>query len=306
MYKTNYKDLPNRHKKLLHLTAAVLLVMLALMWFGIYPRMKWRASFEEQIMEERARLKKSGVPLDARMLNAHIRECIDSLEDTNGSKGLVSTSNELIERATRMFDDDIRETYPPTESSSSMDLFYNNSTRIDYKDLFDRINSEFREYDINISQRTFEPDEDNSEPVFQLMLKLWTTRYLVRAAVRNHLALEKNEDGLSRIHAMRTTAYTLAPNERPYLLEFPVVLRFSGTMENFLSFMKSLENDNLFLPMKTISVNSKPPADFPPGESRDITELNFRITCSSFFKTPPDKNEKGDKDDKNTTGEAKK
>jgi len=303
MYKTNYRDLPHRHKKLLHLTAAALLVMLVMMWFGIYPRMKWRASFEEQIMEERAKLKKSGVPLDATVLNAHIRECIDSLEDKNGSKGLVSISNEIIEKATRTFDDDIREAYPATETASSMELFYNNSTRIDYKDLFDRISSEFKEYDISISQKTFEPDEDNSEPVFQLMLKLWTTRYLVRAAVKNNLTLAKNEDGLSRINVMRTAAYTLSQNENPYLLEFPIALRFSGTMENFLSFMKSLQNDNLFLPMKTISVKSKPPVDFPPGESRNITELDFRITCSSFFNTPQDKNDKGNK---SPNGDARK
>ena len=289
MFKPNYKDLPNRHKKLLHLTAAALFVMLVIMWFVIYPRLKWRTAFQEEISAERTRLRKSGVPLDAQMLNAHIRECIDSLEDTNGSKGLVSISNETIERATRTFDDDIREAYPPTDSSSSMELFYNNSTRIDYKDLFDRISSEFKEYDISISQKTFEPDEDNSEPVFQLMLKLWTTRYLVRAAVKNNLTIHKDEDGLAQIHAMRTTAYTLSANEKPYLLEFPIVMRFNGTMDNFLSFMKAIQNDNLFLPMKTISVNSKPPADFPPGESRNITELSFRITCSSFFKTQQEK-----------------
>ncbi|MBQ7651497.1 MAG: hypothetical protein IJS15_11095 [Victivallales bacterium] len=289
MFKTNYKDLPNRHKKLLHFTAAALFVMLILMWFVIYPRLKWRASFQEEILIERAKLKKSGVPLDARMLNDHIRECIDSLEDTGKSKGLVSISNDIIERATRTFDDDIRETYPKTESSSSMELFYNNSTRIDYKDLYDRITSEFKEYDISISQKTLEPDEDNSEPVFQLMLKLWTMRYLVRAAVKNNLLMDKDEEGFSRINAMRTTAYTLSPNDMPYLLEFPIVLRFSGTMENFLSFIKSLQNDNLFIPMKTILVNSRPPSDFPPGESRDITGLSFRVTCSSFFKTQPDK-----------------
>ena len=289
MFKTNYKDLPKRHKKLLHLTAAALFVTLVLMWFVIYPRVKWQASFREQIQSERTRLEKSKVPLDAKLLNDHIRECIDSLEDSHGNKGLVSISDDIIERATRTFDDDIRETYPPTDISSSMELFYNNSTRIDYKDLYDRISSEFKEYDISISQKALEPDEDNSEPVFQLMLKLWTMRYLVRSAVKNNLSIDKDADGYSRINAMRTTAYTLAANEKPYLLEFPIVMRFNGTMDNFLSFMKSLQNNNLFLPMKTISVNSRPPSDFPPGESRDINELSFRVTCSSFFKTQPEK-----------------
>ncbi len=286
MFKATYRDWPNRHKKLLHVTAAVMVLLLVLMWLGIYPRWRGLVSLRDDVKDMRTKLEKMGIPLDATMLNEHIHDCIASLEDHDGRKGLVSISNDIIDRATKTFDDDIREAYPPTEGASSFDLFYNNSTRIDYKDLYDRITSEFKEHDISISQKNFEPDEDSSEPVFQLMLKLWTVRYLARALVQNNLSLEKNEEGGSRIHPMRTIAYTLSPKEEPYLLEFPVILRFSGTMDNFLSFLKSLQNENIFLPMKTISVHSTPPEDFPPGEKRDIKVLHFRITCSSFYKAP--------------------
>ncbi len=284
MFKATYKDWPNRHKKLLHVTAAVMILLFVLMWFGIYPR--WRAllALQEEVQNNHEKLEKYGIPLDAELLNTHIHECIDSLEDRNGNKGLVSVSNDVIERATRTFDDVIREAYPPTDELSSREIFYTTSTRIDYKDLYDRISSEFKESGINISLKSLEPEEDNSEPVFQLMLKLWTLRYLLRAAVQNNLTIEKNNEGMARINVMRTTAYSMSENEKPYLLEFPIILRFKGTMDNFLSFMKAIQQDNVCLPMKTISVHSTPPSDFPAGESRDISELNFRITCSSFFK----------------------
>lgn len=286
MFRPSFKDWPFRHKRLLHATAAVLAVILAVLWGVVYPNWRRLQTLEDDVNTMRKRLEKKQIQLDAALLQEHIRRCNAAMEDSKEHKGLVSISNETIDMATRSFDDDIRDAYPATENSSSADLFIESSTKIDYKDLYDRVASEFSNYNVKLSQKSIEPDEENNEPVYQLMLKLWTIRNIVRAAVQNNLKVENNENDISRIHALKTVAYTIGNDDQPYLLEFSVSIRMSGTMENFLSFAKALQKDNLFMPIKTITVYSDPPGVFPPGQSTEINSLHFRTTCSAFFKAP--------------------
>ncbi len=185
------------------------------------------------------------------------------------------------------FRNEIHNVYPSDEPHglSPEDQFVYNSTRIDYKDLSDRIKSEFKEKNIIITEKCFETD--TAEPVFHLMLKLWVIRILLHNALDNSLAVEAEENGEARISATRTFAYAIGSDTaKPYLLEFPVSIHLTGTMENFLKFIKSLQEKDLYLPLKHIRVYSEPPKELPPGAKIDVSQLHFRASFSAFFPAP--------------------
>ena len=265
MFKPSYKDWPKGYHRLLHYTIILMVVSLAALWLGVFPRWRNLESLREQNEQKRAKLEKSGVLLDPAMLKQHIEEC----------------------RAALTFRNEIHNVYPSDEPHglSPEDQFVYNSTRIDYKDLSDRIKSEFKEKNIIITEKCFETD--TAEPVFHLMLKLWVIRILLHNALDNSLAVEAEENGEARISATRTFAYAIGSDTaKPYLLEFPVSIHLTGTMENFLKFIKSLQEKDLYLPLKHIRVYSEPPKELPPGAKIDVSQLHFRASFSSFFPAP--------------------
>ena len=284
MFKPSYKDWPKGYRKLLHYTIILLVVSLAALWLGLYPSWRSLENLREKNEEKRAKLEKSGVQLNPDMLKKHIEECNDILNGTQDASGLVKTADETLNKATATFRNEIHNSYPSDEPHglSPEDQFVYNSTRIDYKDLSDRIKSEFKERNIIISEKRFEAD--TAEPVFHLMLKLWTIRILLRNALASSLSVDADENGEAKISAIRTLAYSIGnDNAKPYLLEFPVTIHLTGTMENFLKFVDSLHEHDLYLPIKNIRVNSEPPKELPPGAKLDISQLHFRVTCSAFF-----------------------
>ena len=119
------------------------------------------------------------------------------------------------------------------------------------------------------------------------MLKLWTIRILLHNALANSLAVETEENGEAKLSATHTLAYAIGnDNAKPYLLEFPVTLHLVGTMENFLKFVKSLQENDLYLPIKNIRVYSQPPQELPVGAKLDLSQLHFRVIFSAFFPAP--------------------
>ena len=63
-------------------------------------------------------------------------------------------------------------------------------------------------------------------------------------------------------------------------------MQLFGTMDSFMKFVAELENGSNYLPVKRMTINTDPPADFPKGEKREVAEMHFRVTCSSFFMPP--------------------
>ena len=102
----------------------------------------------------------------------------------------MKAADDTLARAAMTFHNEIHNVYPSDEPRglSPEDQFVYNSTRIDYKDLSDRIKSEFKEKNIIITEKRFETD--TAEPVFHLMLKLWVIRILLHNALDNSLAVE--------------------------------------------------------------------------------------------------------------------
>ena len=290
MYRPKLKDWPYSHIKLMHLALSVLVLALCLFWLLVYPRWRKLEAMKLNAENVRRELEKSGVQLDENILSKHISDCIASLAGDEAKAGLVDIAGNAIATATQTFADEINAAYPVDANGggrqSSLEKFVEGSTRIDYKDLYDRVTSEFAGFNVSITQATLSPDEESSEPVYQLMLKLWTMRRLVRLAVQNGLVIEENLENRPNIRALRTTAYINDGNEKPYLLEFPVLLRFRGTMAQFISFAKELQKNRCFLPIKGIEVYSEPPKDFPAGKTERLSELHFKIVCSAFFVEP--------------------
>ncbi|MBO7619054.1 MAG: hypothetical protein J6T06_00980, partial [Victivallales bacterium] len=214
-------------------------------------------------------------------------ECNDILNGKQDTDGLVKAADDTLARAAMTFRSEIHNVYPSDEPRglSPEDQFVYNSTRIDYKDLSDRIKSEFKEKNIIFTEKCFETD--TAEPVFHLMLKLWTCRILLHNALANSLAVETEENGEAKLSATHTLAYAIGnDNAKPYLLEFPVTLHLVGTMENFLKFIKSLQENDLYLPIKNIRVYSQPPQELPVGAKLDLSQLHFRVIFSAFFPAP--------------------
>ena len=287
MFKPTYKEWPKGYRNLLHYTIILMMAVLTALWLGIYPRWKGLGNLLEKITSQQSKLEKSGVALNSDMLKKHIAECNDILNGTETAEGLVKIADETIAKAAETFKNDIHNIYPSDEPNglSPEDQFVYNATRIDYKDLSDRIKSEFKEKNVIINEKSFETD--TAEPVFHLMLKLWTIRILLRSAIASSLAVDSTENGEARLSATRTIAYSNGnDNAKPYLLEFPVSIHLTGTMDNFLNFAKSLQQNGFYLPIKNLRVFSEPPKTLPPGAKAEIERIHFRVTCSAFFPAP--------------------
>jgi len=305
MYKPKLKDWPYSHVRLMHITVSGLALALLALWLLVYPSWRRLKSMRQDTEAARIELEKSGIQLDEAVLSRHISDCIASLAGDETKLGLVDVAGNAMALAIQTFADEINAAYAGESSASprqsSVEKFVEGSTRIDYKVLYDRVYSECLNCNVDISQATISPDEDSSEPVYQQMLKLWTMRFLVRQAVENGLSFEMAKENAPAIRALRSIAYLNDGSERTYLLEFPVLLRLQGKLENFISFAKGLQSGKRFLPIKSIEIRSDPPGDFPPGERRELANLHFRIVCSAFFVEPQPANG----DQANTNTEAK-
>lgn len=284
MFEPTFKDWPRSHRRLLFVTIILMVTAVAVLWFLIYPR--WRVLVEIQSANDdmRTKLQKQGVRLDHDMLQRHNEECIKALNGTFNTPGLIAKADETIEKATSTFHKDILELYlgDETHGKSQEEIFITNTTRIDYIDLADRIKSEFKTKNIIFSEKYLE--RDTAEPIYQLILKLWTVRAVVRTALDNHLTVEEDQNGEASIKARRTIAYALNQhNANHYLLEFPISFRFNGTMDNFMAFAKSLNSNGTFLTLKHIRIFSQPPKEFPPEAHLSVSDLNFNVVYSTFF-----------------------
>ena len=286
-----YRQWPRFHRQLLQFTLIMLALLLLVLWFHVFPRWQVLRQQSEQIEYDKKKFENNKYPLDALLLEQHLKECEEQLQGANGKDGLVTLSAKTLEMASSTFKNDIQTAYPPDDDSDTKEtaeeVFINHSSRIDFKDLFDRLNTSLNESGLSITVQSLGLEEESLEPVYQQILKLWTIRKLITLAADNHLTIESTTEGIADIRAPRVVAYTLdAKAETPYLLELPVRIHLAGTMQDFLKFVKSLQGNDIFIPMKRLIIYSKPPQTLPPGETKNIDTLHFSVVCTSFFKIP--------------------
>lgn len=288
MYRPKIKDWPAGYIRLMQFAAVVAVLTVFVLWFGAYPRWRRMQVLRQEVENTRRELEKGGVLIDQSVLKGHISKCRISLNGDELRPGLVVKADTALEMAANTFTEEIENAYP---GPSSRDFFIEGATRIDYKDLYDRVSSEFASSGVVLRQTIFSSGDENEEPVYQQMLKLWTIRRLVRTALKNGLKIESDSDNVSRIRALKSISYinidksadNRAQQNEPYLMEFPVRMFISGSMEKFLGFAADLQADGSFLPIKNISIYTLPPDELPPGETRRVSELKIKVVCSSFF-----------------------
>ena len=286
-----YSQWPKYPRQLLQFTLVMLALLLLVLWLHVLPRWQVLRQQSEQLEYDRKKFESNKYPMDLALIEQHLNECQEQLMGSNGSDGLIKLSAKTLEMASNTFKSDIHTAYPPESLASTEtpeNVFVNHASRIDFKDLFDRLNTSLSVEEITITVQSLGLDEESPEPVYQQILKLWTIRKLVFLATENQLSVESNSEGTAAaIRANRVVAYKLDDkDEVPYLLEFPVRIHLSGTMKDFLKFVKSLQGNDTFIPMKRLIIHSLPPQTLPPGETKTIETLHFSIVCSSFFKIP--------------------
>lgn len=263
----------NRHYLLI--AAAIVLATIAVWAFYLAPRQRRIAIADESLKKLEAQLLSQSWPRQTNVLQRQYQE-VETL--LNGSAdnptGLVGVAESTLAYATCTFREQIQERYKNNVH------FMTSVTRLDCKDIYDRVSSQLQEKGLTLPEENFTADENSRTPIYQQILKLWTVQRLVELASANGLTLIPG--GLT---ALQPIGYTLAKTSgaMPYLLELPVKFTVTGTLEQFLTFAGELQNNRQFLPMKQLVISTLPPHSLPPGEKVAVQELRCTVVCSSFF-----------------------
>ena len=57
----------------------------------------------------------------------------------------------------------------------------------------------------------------------------------------------------------------------------------TGSLDTFLVFLNALQADEAFLPVKQLSIESRPPQTVSEGQDLNIQQHTFTVVCTSFF-----------------------
>lgn len=289
MFSPEYKDWPVAHRRLL--TAALLspLLLALLAWLYILPKWHQYETILEEYRESQSRSKPLTWPRDAALLDKHLQECQLMLDGTNEAPGLKSLAGNSITHATSSFNSLIEASYPASERAMSMSLFAANASRIDYKYLANKIDLELQEVKRRLPSQMHSVDDKQEPSIYQRILHLWTLQAAMRIAIRHNLTLLANGDEMeAAVELLPVQSYVIeAADKEPYLLEFPVKLAMRGKMDDFLGFVSELQTDILFLPLKQLAIENRPPSEPEGGGDVVIEEQVFTVVCTSFFQQPP-------------------
>lgn len=270
----------NRHlRRLLYATVVVVLAFVCTYIFVLQPERRRCQEFKARLLQKEAELLKNSWPHDPQLLERQLNEVQMILNGASPEQpGLVDTANAAIAQATCTFRKEIRARFDDNVQ------FMNSVTRIDYKDLYDRITSELSASGIILRDTHFAPAENNQTPIYQQIFKLWTAQLLVQLAKRSQLEIV-TENNAAAIEPLPPIGYVVSdsPGALPYLIEFPVKIQFRGRLSDFLAFTAELQNERRFLPLKNITVSSLPPAQPVAGADNAVDVANFTVVCSAFL-----------------------
>ncbi|GEM_PF-4501699 len=284
MFSPTSKDWPKQHRVLAFcLGAFVLMLVLAYALF-IRPREIALSRKKASIQEKAMRFNELAMPRDPALLDTQLHTATRLLEGDpqQAFEGLNALSEKTIAYATQAFTNKIRKNYSDTLA------FIYGATRLDFKDLQERIAAEFTLVDNDNTPHPLlseQNDDTQTQPVWQMMGKLWTIQEMLEKAKAAGLALATDDNGVKRVNALPIIAYTLqdTPEGNIFLLEFPVKGTFLGTLDQFLSFMESIQTPDCFLPIKRLTVKTVPPTALLPGSENRVERCEFAIQCSAFM-----------------------
>lgn len=280
MFTPTFQDWPRPNRLLLY--AVLTMFVLALLVLYLYAMPKWRQfqSYQQSIEAKEAQLAATPWPHEVDLLRRqykNVREKLDGIPGTDQT-GLVAITDGILRQATSTFEERILGQF------DSPLHFINSVSRIDYKDAYDRFAQELAEHQVTLDAVHFGLNEDGQEPVWQMILKLWTAQQLCRLAHEHHLTIH-SEDGIADLTALPPISYAVdeADAPPPYLLEFPVRLKLEGKLDDFLRFAQSLSSAICFLPIKQLEIHTLPPQPPVLGQVNQVDTAVFTIVCSSFL-----------------------
>jgi hypothetical protein len=292
------KDWPPQHKQLAVVMAVVAVACLGVYFFVVAPRKRENAALREEAATLRKRLRKAGWPLRADRLEAALADMKKRLEGPPGRKldnpdaeGVKARAERVLAHAGAMFAPRIRRQFGTTED------FILNVSRLDFQMEFNRLQQKLSAAGIHLSPKLLGLAEDSSSPyTYQLMLQVWTLDLLADllrdsglAVCTNPAVTVRGESGkhpAARITMLPPVAYTVRrDDERPYLLEFPVRLQLTGTVEAAMKFIRSLTAGGNFLPVGHMQIFTEPPPrpDLRKGGTIQVDTIRIDLECSAFF-----------------------
>lgn len=288
----NRKEWPLQYRVLARLAMGALALLVMGYLFILHPT---RARLERQKAEIERKtdyLKGMQLPLDSVLLGERLRDAMRMLEgdDEEDMTGLLAVARETLEEATQPLEARIRQNY-----GDNLAFIYG-ATRLDSKDLQERIIKEFGEG--NPKFLGMNPEEIQEQPVWQTIAKLWTVREILGEARGAGLEVAPPAaDGKPSVTAMPIVGYTLDDTSSGsiYLLEFPVNATFSGTLAQFLVFVQSLQDERRFIPLKRLSIRTLPPEALLAGSDNAVDKCLFTVRCCAFMAAegaepqPPDR-----------------
>jgi hypothetical protein len=187
----------------------------------------------------------------------------------------------------------------------------NQVSRIVYLDELNHLERTLKDKRITLDEEVFGIGEDtDTEETYQLMLKLWTVERLVNVLVdKHHLTIQvrrlTNKDekqpargpfGLmggrfaSEITVLPTKAYILHEDDaEPYILEFPVRVRFSGDLTTVCQAIRDLQSDGNFMTVDRFVLETENPLETArrsPGNDGLLRSKNVTVMLevSSYFR----------------------
>ncbi|MGN0866470.1 MAG: hypothetical protein ACI4SG_02170 [Oligosphaeraceae bacterium] len=281
MFRPTPKDWPTSHRTLaLAMLVAVAALLLA---YGLFlrPRQKELARRKAAVERKERLFQATDLPRDGAFLKEKLEESLELLQGGAAHPGLREVSRKTLSYATALLEERIRQNYTDTLA------FIYGATRLDYKELHERITAEYAQGDSPMKGAYFGmgTEAPMEQPVWQTIAQLWTIQEILQHARKAGLRLATRQDGSGRIAAAPMIAYTLqeTPDGSIYLLEFPVDATFSGTMEEFLAFTASLQTKRAFLPMIRLSIRSLPPDALLAGSENRVSTYLFTVRCSAFM-----------------------
>ncbi len=281
MFRPTPKDWPTSHRSLALAMLVVGIAFLLAYALLLRPRQKELARRQAELERKERLFQATALPRDGVFLKEKLEESLALLQGDAGHPGLREVSRKTLSYATALLEERIRQNYTDTLA------FIYGATRLDYKELHERITAEYAPGDSPTKEAYFGmgTEAPMEQPVWQTIAQLWTIQEILQHARKAGLRLATRQDGTARIAAAPMIPYTLqeTPDGAIYLLEFPVDATFSGTMEEFLAFTASLQTKRAFLPMIRLSLRSLPPDALLAGNENRVSTYLFTLRCSAFM-----------------------
>ena len=191
MFSPTFQDWPRLNRLMLFALLAVLGTALLVLYLYVMPKWRQHQDYQQAIREKENRLAATPWPQDTELLRHQYRLIREKLDGVPGTDqiGLAKLSEDIIQQATSTFSERILSQF------DSARHFINGVSRLDYKDSYDRFAQELAEQQLTIESTRFGLNEDGQDPVWQMILKLWTAQTLCQLylqLVDNRIRIESN------------------------------------------------------------------------------------------------------------------